>query len=247
MLLGIFLGLWRKQAFWFAIVGILIFVIMTGLSASAVRAGVMGTLLLFAMKNGRLANAQNAVLAAAGIMLFFNPLLLRYDVGFQLSFLATLGIIYLYPLFESLVDKKGKIFWLWEIMFLSLSAQIFVLPIILYNFQNLSLISLVANVLVLPIIPLTMLLGFLMAITGFIFLPLATIMAWLTFLPLKYEVEVIQIFGGLKYSALVIENISEVFIFIWYLIILAGIIVYRRQKFCKNMTSSGILFSQIHE
>jgi len=74
MLLGIFLGLWRKQAFWFAIVGILIFVIMTGLSASAVRAGVMGTLLLFAMKNGRLANAQNAVLAAAGIMLFFNPL-----------------------------------------------------------------------------------------------------------------------------------------------------------------------------
>jgi len=75
-------------------------------------------------------------------------------------FLATLGIIYLYPLFESLVDKKGKIFWLWEIMFLSLSAQIFVLPIILYNFQNLSLISLVANVLVLPIIPLTMLLGF---------------------------------------------------------------------------------------
>lgn len=231
MLIGIFLGLWRKQAFWFAIFGILIFVIMTGLSASAVRAGVMGMLLLFAMKNGRLANAQNSVLAAAGIMLFFNPLLLRYDVGFQLSFLATLGIIYLYPLFESLVDKKGKIFWLWEITFLSLSAQIFVLPVILYNFQNLSLISLLANVLVLPIIPLTMLLGFLMALCGFILTPLATILAWLTFLPLKYEVEVIQIFGGFKYSALTITDLSGTFVFVWYLI-LGGIIAKaRKQKY----------------
>ncbi|MFA6974102.1 MAG: ComEC/Rec2 family competence protein [Parcubacteria group bacterium] len=228
MLLGIFLGLWRKQSFWFAVLGIMLFVLMTGMTASAVRAGVMGTLLLWAMKNGRLANAQNAVVFAAGIMLFFNPLLLRYDIGFQLSFLATIGIIYIYPLIESKLNRNSKIFWLWEILFLSLSAQIFVLPIILYNFQTLSLISLVANILVLPIIPLTMLLGFLMAMANFIFTPLASVLAWLTFAPLKYEVEVINFLGNLKYSALEIKNFSWWGMAVWYIIVIT--IVMRQKK-----------------
>lgn len=230
MLLGIFFGLWRKQAFWFAIFGILLFVLMTGLTASAVRAGVMGTLLLWAMKNGRLANSQNAVVFAAGIMLFFNPLLLRYDIGFQLSFLATIGIIYIYPLIENKLNRKSKIFWLWEILFLSLSAQIFVLPIILYNFKTLSVISLVANVLVLPIIPLTMLLGFLMALFGFIFTPLATVLAWLTYMPLKYEVEIINFLGSLKYSALEINNFSWWGVAVWYIILLCLLIYSKKVK-----------------
>ena len=228
MILGIFLGLWRPKAFWFAVFGILVFVLMTGLTASAVRAGVMGTLLLWAMKNGRLANSQNAIVFAAAVMLLFNPLLLRYDIGFQLSFLATLGIIYLYPQFEAKLNKNSKLFWLWEILFLSLSAQIFVLPIIMYNFQNLSLISLVANVLILPIVPATMLLGFLMAAFNFIFTPLATVFAWLSFVLLKYETMVINFLGSLRYAALEIKNFSWWGVAVWYLILVA--IVYFLKK-----------------
>jgi competence protein ComEC len=230
MIAGIWLGLWRPKAFWFAVFGILVFVLMTGLSASAVRAGVMGSLLLWAMKNGRLANSQNAIVLAAAIMLLINPLLLRYDIGFQLSFLATLGIVFLYPHFESKLNKNSRAFWLWEILFLSLSAQIFVLPIILYNFQTLSLISLVANVLILPIVPLTMVAGFLPAVAQFLFSPLAQVLAWLAYLPLQYEIAVVSILGNLKYAALNVQNFPWWGAAAWYLLLALFIIKIRKQK-----------------
>jgi competence protein ComEC len=244
MLLGIFLGLWRKQAFWFALVGIFLFVVMTGFPASAVRAGVMGSLILWAMKNGRLSNAQNSVIFSAGAMLLFNPLLLRWDVGFQLSFGATIGIIYFYPLIEKYSIKKNGLSFLSEILFLTLSAQVFVLPVILNDFQKLSVISPLANLLVLPIIPLTMLLGFIMAVLAFVFPPLATVFAWLTFLPLKYETSVINFLANLKFSSLEVMNFSWVWVAGWY-IILAGLVISskrtRKNRNNPNMLKESLL------
>jgi competence protein ComEC len=234
MLLGIFLGLWRKQAFWFAISGIFLFVVMTGFPASAVRAGVMGGLILWAMKNGRLSDARNSIVFAAGIMLLFNPLLLRWDVGFQLSFGATIGIVYFYPLIEKYSIKKNGISFLNEILFLTLSAQVFVLPIILNDFQKLSIISPLANVLVLPIIPLTMLLGFLMVIVAFIFHPLAIILAWLTFLPLKYETSIIEYMANLKFASVEILNFSWVWVATWYILLLG---IVSRKKLLRHWMS----------
>ncbi|MFZ2226138.1 MAG: ComEC/Rec2 family competence protein [Candidatus Moraniibacteriota bacterium] len=232
MLIGLFLGLWRRQAFWFALIGIWIFILMTGFPASAIRAGVMGTLLLYAMKNGRLANAGNAILFSAVVMLFWNPLLLRYDVGFQLSFLATLGIVYFYPIFEKYFGEKLKKYpdifsFVGEILFMSLSAQILVLPIILFNFQTLSLISPVTNILVLPILPITMLIGFLAVATSFIFQPLAIFFSWLSYLPLRYEISVINYFANLKFSALVV-GLSWQGMVVWYIIIVGAI--YKSKK-----------------
>lgn len=235
MLLGIFLGLWRKQAFWFALIGIFLFVLLVGFPASAVRAGIMGTLLLWAMKNGRLANAQNAIIFSAGIMLLINPLLLRYDIGFQLSFLATIGIVYFSPFLENQMMKKYRAFGIWEILILTLSAQIFVLPVILYNFKNLSLISPLANVLVLPIIPLTMFLGFMLIVFQFIFPPLATVFSWLTFLPLKYETAIIQFLAGLEYSSMAIENFPWYGIGLWYIIIGVGLFLLKNAQKKNNL------------
>jgi len=235
MLLGIFLGLWRKQAFWFALVGIFLFVLLVGFPASAVRAGIMGSLLLWAMKNGRLANAQNAIIFSAGIMLLINPLLLRYDIGFQLSFLATIGIVYFSPFLENQMMKKYRAFGIWEILILTLSAQVFVLPIILFNFKNLSLISPLANVLVLPIIPLTMFLGFMLIVFQFIFPPLAIIFSWLTFLPLKYETTVIQFLAGLKYSSMAVENFPWYWVGLWYIIIGVGLFCLNHAKKKANL------------
>lgn len=227
MILGIFLGLWRKQAFWFAAIGIILFVIITGLAASALRAGVMGILLIWAMKNGRLANSQNAIIFAAVAMLVVNPLLFRWDVGFQLSFLATLGIIYLYPMFEDRLVKKQKAFGLTEILFLTLSAQIFVLPVILYNFGRLSIISPLANLLVLPIIPLTMLLGFGAAAIGLVSNSLGQIMAWLAYLPLRYETEVIRYLAGFRYSS-VKFGLPWWGVAVWYVVLF--ILLCRKEK-----------------
>jgi competence protein ComEC len=233
MLIGLFLGLWRRQAFWFALFGIWIFILMTGFPASAIRAGVMGTLLLYAMKNGRLANAGNAILCSAAVMLWWNPLLLRYDVGFQLSFLATIGIIYFYTLFEKYFGEKLKkyptgVSFIAEILFMSLSAQIFVLPIILFNFQTLSLISPVTNILILPILPITMLLGFLAIAVSFIFQPLAVFFSWAAYLPLHYEIVVINYFANLRLSALEV-GLSWQGMVVWYIILISAI-YYLRKK-----------------
>lgn len=223
ILFGIALGLWRKQAIWFAIIGIALFVIMIGLPASAVRAGVMSGILLWAMKHGRLASSENAIIFAGAIMLFLNPLLLRYDIGFQLSFLATLGIVQTSPFWEKSFIKKHKAFGISEIIALSLSAQIFVLPIITYNFHTASLVSLLANVLILPIVPLSMFLAFLTALAEFIFSPLSLILAWLTYLPLHYEILLIHVLSQFSWASVEIEKVSVLFVVVYYIILTLSI------------------------
>lgn len=226
---GIFLGLWRKQAIWFALFGIALFVIMIGLPASALRAGVMSSVLLWAMKNGRLASSENAIIFAAAIMLQINPLLLRWDVGFQLSFLATLGIVASSPFWEKSFIKKHKAFGISEMIALSLSAQIFVLPIIAYNFHMTSLISLLANVLILPIVPLSMLLVFLTALFGFVFTPLSIVFAWLSYVTLHYEMVIIQMLSKFPWASVEMENISVWFVVTYYIILILIIYLFRNE------------------
>ncbi|TET83778.1 MAG: ComEC family competence protein, partial [Candidatus Nealsonbacteria bacterium] len=138
MALLIGFGLWRQQAFYFAIILITLFIVMTGLQPSAIRAGIMGGLFLFAQYLGRLNSASRAVIMAAAVMLAQNPLLLRLDVGFQLSFLAMMGIIYLMPAFRSWFRKIPNLFQFRNILAMTLSAQIFTLPILIYNFGYMS-------------------------------------------------------------------------------------------------------------
>ncbi|HBI17105.1 MAG: ComEC/Rec2-related protein [Candidatus Moranbacteria bacterium GW2011_GWF2_34_56] len=220
MIIGIFLGLWRSQAFYFAILGIFIFIAMIGFPSSALRAGVMGGLILWAIKNGRLANLDNAILLAGAIMLIINPLILRWDIGFQLSFLATIGLVKLSPFWDKYFLKKYKSWGILEIMLMTISAQLFVLPIILYNFHNLALVSIIANVLILPIIPVTMLFVFLSAIASFIFYPLALALGWLAYFLLKYEIEIIDYLSKWKFSNLVIFDFSYWKIITWYLLLI---------------------------
>ncbi len=235
MVVGIFFGLWRQQAFWLAILGITLFVLLIGFPSSAVRAGVMGGLLLLAMKEGRIANSKNAILFSAAVMLAFNPLLLRYDVGFQLSFLATLGIVYFYPILDEYLIKKQKHWnFVGELLGLTLAAQIFVFPIIFYNFESLSLVSPLANLLILPIIPLTMLFGFFLIVFGLVFPPLATVFSWLAFLPLKYETLIIRWLSGFQWASVKV-SFSFWGIIIWYLVLsVFFFIINKKTKWLKE-------------
>ena len=181
---AIFCGLWRRQALWFAVGGILFFVVMVGAGASAVRAGIMGGMVLAASYSGRVSDGLRLLVLVLAVMLWFNPLLLRYDLGFQLSFLATLGILLCMPLFERLSQDKQSFAMTKEILFMSLSAEVFVLPIIFYNFHTFSTLSLLANLLVLPAIPLAMLFGFLASVSGFVFMPLSKLFGLIAYLVL---------------------------------------------------------------
>lgn len=235
ILLGIFLGFWRKQAILFAMVGIVLFVTMAGLPASAVRAGVMSGTLLWAMKHGRLASSQNAIILAGAVMLAINPLLLRWDVGFQLSFLATIGIVTTSSLWEQSFIKKNKAFGITEIVTLSLSAQFFVLPIIAYNFNIVSLISLLANVLILPIIPLSMLLVFLVVLFGFIFPPLAIILGWLSFVLLHYEIKVIQLLASFSWASVRVEEVKVSWMVFYYIILIWVVFKMKKNQQSENI------------
>jgi len=242
MWLGIWLGLWRQQVFSFAVIGIVLFVLMTGAPSSAVRAGIMGTLVIWAMKEGRLANSTNAILLAAGAMLLINPLLLRYDAGFQLSFLATLGIVYLSPLLENFFWRGGRAPKLiQETVILTMSAMIFVLPIILNSFEKLSLVSPIANFLILPVIPAIMGMGFVAGMIGFVFVPLGKLVGFVPYIFLKIELFAVQWMASWSWSSVEIKNFGWEHITIYYLILFLAIYFYKRKSRPKAAVSPEII------
>ncbi|MGB2762215.1 MAG: ComEC/Rec2 family competence protein [Minisyncoccales bacterium] len=218
MWLGMALGLWRTQAFYFAIAFLILFIIMVGFPASAVRAGVMGGMFLFAEKIGRMKTADRALVFVAVLMLFQNPLLLRYDVGFQLSFLATLGIIYLLPVFQDYL-KKIPIDFLKSILAMTLAAQVFTLPIIIYNFGYMSLVSPITNILIVPFIPFIMIFGFVFGFLGMVWQTLGWIFSFPALFLLTFITKIIDFFSQLPFVYLTIKNISWFWLIIAYSIL----------------------------
>ena len=225
ILLG--LGFWRQQAFWFSIILIALFIAMTGLQSSAIRAGIMGGLFLLGQYLGRMSVSSRSIVFAASIMLVQNPLLLKLDVGFQLSFLAMMGIIYLMPLFRDWLK-----FIPWEnpqnTLAMTLSAYLFTLPILIYNFSYFSLVAPLTNLLIVPLLPLIMLFGFLFAISGLIFQPLGWILSWPAWGLLTYLTKIVDWFSGLSLAYLTIDNLHWIWLIISYLIL--GLTTWRLQE-----------------
>jgi competence protein ComEC len=207
----------RPVAFWFSFAGVILFTILTGAQASVVRAAIMGMLILVANRTGRLNDPRNAIVLAGAVMIFLNPQILRHDIGFQLSFGATLGIIYVSPIFERYFSKIPNIFGVRETLTMTLSAQVFVLPLLLYYFKNLSLTSLPANILVLPTIPFAMLLGFLTGVAGLIWPFLGQVVGYFAWLITTVELWVIKLLAKPSWATVSIG-------FSWYAVILIYII-----------------------
>lgn len=141
---------------------IALFVLAAGAGAASVRAGLMAGLGLVARATGRTYAVVRALLLVALAMLLVNPLLLAFDPGFQLSFVATLGLILISPIIESRLTAVPSAFWR-DLLAATLAAQVAVLPLLLYQTGLFSLVSLPANLLVLPMVPLAM---FLSAVAG---------------------------------------------------------------------------------
>jgi len=214
------MGFWRGQAFYISLIFIFTYIILTGLPASGIRAGIMGGIYLLAQKLGRMSAGFRVITLACAIMLLANPLLLFYDVGFQLSFLAVLGMIFLEPIIKVLLKKimKEKVKNLTSIVSTTLSAQIFTLPIMVYNFGNISFVSLLTNILVLPIVDYLMIIGFLSVFAGIF----SNVLGWIISVPcwllLTYFLKVIDIFSkpwAIKY----VENVHWLWLLASYLII----------------------------
>lgn len=228
--LFLLLGLWRGQAFYISLIFIWTYIILVGLPASGVRAGIMGSLFLLAEILGRQSSGSRIITMAATVMLLQNPLLLLYDIGFQLSFLASMGIIHLKPILDlcfklhNIPEKPKiknsiytKINYLLDTISVTLAAQLSVLPIIVYNFGTISLSAPITNLLILPIIPWLTISGFASAILGIF----SHFLGWVFWLPcwilLTYLLKVMDIFYTL-WGVVVIRNISLFWIVIYYII-----------------------------
>jgi len=188
------------------IFSILIFVLMTGASSTAIRAGVMAVLALLARATGRNYDVARALVLAGVLMILLNPLTLVYDVSFQLSFIATIAVIFYTPKIEKYFLWVPEVFQLRDIVTVTSAAYIFVFPFILYNMGNFSFVALPANILILPFIPFTMMLGFLTGFVGLIYYVLAVPVGYIAYLFLHYELGVINFFSQLPFAAFSISN-----------------------------------------
>ena len=202
--------------------GILLFALMTGASATVVRASVMACLVLLAKATGRIYQITIALLAVGFLMIFHNPKILRFDSSFQLSFLATLALIYVSPYVEKKLSFIPKKFHLREIFSATISTQIFVLPFLLYKMGLFSVVALPVNLLVLIFVPATMFFGFLGGLAGFLSQTLALPFGWVAYALSAYELRVVDIFSKLPFAAF---NISISFwltllIYALYIVIL---------------------------
>ncbi len=231
MFVFIELGLWRKTAFWLSSLFIFLYIILIGAPASAVRAGVMGFLVLLALSYGRLRNITNSLLLALLILLLINPKSLRDDVGLQLSFLAVLGIVYFYPFFNKILEDKIKhwriLDFFWKIFCISLAVQITIWPISLFYFSRISLISILSNLFVVGALPIIISL----VLAAFLFYIVLPQMSSLLFLVVKFLLDYIMAVSDLFYKmpyACIGGSINLFFMFAYYLILF--IIILKLKK-----------------
>lgn len=232
-------GIRKNTAFYLAVILLFLYILMIGAPASAVRAFIMAGAWLLAEKTGRLPNSR-AVFFAAALMLAQNPLLLARDIGFQLSFSAILGIIYLQPFVVYWLRRipNYRIFPLRTTLAATFSAQIFTSPILIYNFGYISLISLLANILIVPVLAPVTILIFIFGISGIIFSPLGFILSLPVWLSLTYITKIIDGFSRLSFTSLTIENLHWAWLIISYLI-LGGFIWWYNKNTWKWIKKPG--------
>ena len=179
--LGIFsVVFWKRRRLQFVatFTTIALFVAMTGFQVSAIRAALMAFLVGLASLTSRLYNPRNAIAFVALLITLWNPKSAVFDLGFQLSFLATLAIIYLAPVLKRIPFLRTEGFLGWrDVLAITLAAQLGVVPITIINFENFSFTSLLANIGILAVIPLLTVMGFIVTAASMIFPPLAYLLS----------------------------------------------------------------------
>ena len=208
-LFGRWLG--ARRGAWVAGIGIALYTLLVGADATVVRAAIMGILTLVALQTGRQSLALNSLGFSAALMTLVNPLVL-WDIGFQLSFAATLGLVLYSEPLRVRVDR-----WLNahlhadlakrisepinDYLLLTVAAQITTLPILLYYFHRLSIFSLPANLLILPAQPALMVLGGFSVFAGMILLPLGQLIGTFGWALAAYTIRIVEFFGTLPWAS----------------------------------------------
>lgn len=197
------------------VLGILGFTVMAGASATAVRAALMALLVILALVLKRDYDIRRALALAGFAMIVHNPKILVFDPSFQLSFLATLGIIYLSPVFARVFKWIPGRFGFREIVSATLATQLFVLPRLIVLSGSVSLVGVFSNIIVLPFIPATMLFGAATGAFGLVHTALALPFGYIAYALLHYVMLIAEGIGNVPFASVLIP-----FFPVWFAVLL---------------------------
>ncbi len=254
LLAGLFTALFTRisNRYWAAFLTFFVlaaYTIFVGASPSVVRAAVMAVAALGGHLIGRYKTALNSLGLTAALMCIVNPLI-PGDVSFQLSFAATLGLVlFAGPLtdwmdchFEkhfSEVQARNLSSFISEYLLFTLAAQVTTLPVIAYNFRRISVSSLIANPLILPVQPPILVLGGISTIAGMIFPWLGKLLALLVLMPMRYTNSVVEWLSKVKSAGFTVHPQAAV----WILVIVAVLIMlFWFRDYFKKLFGKGFIW-----
>jgi competence protein ComEC len=231
-------GLGQQRGAWMALIVIAMYTLLVGAQASVIRAAIMSGLGVFAALVGRRQNGLNSLAFIGAVMAAIHPYVL-WDVGFQLSVSATLGLVLFgesWPQgFERLVEPyleqgiarrlSGPV---GEYFLLTLAAQIMTLPVIAYHFGRFSLVSLVANPLILPAQPAIMILGGISTLVGMVYLPAGKLVAFMVWPLIAFTIRVVEACAGLPGAEVILGQVGPAFVMGFYGAVLGWAFLQRR-------------------
>jgi competence protein ComEC len=199
-------------------VSIVAIIFATGGSAPSLRGGLMAVLTLFARSTGRTYDALRALCAAAVLILLWNPLLLAYDSGFQLSIVVTPALLLCTPILETWLLRVGRIksVFVREVIAVSMVAQLACVPLILWQTGQLEVWAIPANLLVMSLVPFSMLCAFIAGFIG-VLLPLLAPLAGLpAYAVLYYILEIAKTAAKLPFAQTLLPPFPFVFVVLLY-------------------------------
>ncbi|CDE84452.1 dNA internalization-related competence protein ComEC/Rec2 [Clostridium sp. CAG:273] len=227
-----------------SIILLILFMLLTGCTSSVNRACIMAILMLIAELLYRKSDVYNNLAISALILLIMNPYSLL-DIGFQLSYMGTIGIVFLHDKIGSFIKINNKIVkYFFEMIAVTTCANLAIIPIMMFHFNTISLTFYFSNIIVGPILGIVVIIGFIMFFISLIFTPISSLIAIVLNLMLKFIIKIAEITANMPFSKITIITPSFFFIIVWYLIIISisykqkvKIFYHKNNKLIKKIVS----------
>jgi competence protein ComEC len=228
-------GIWlfgKRRYFyvWLALAAIWIYALLTGMSPPVIRSAIMVSLFLIADLLGRQRSAIVVLGFAAAVMVAITPTIL-HDASFQLTFMSTIGMVFVAPRLQSwgkkaIAYKLGEEGWLVKTanwisgsLFVTLGVTIVIWPLLAYYFGVFSIVSPLATLLVLPALPYLLFSGTAAAVVGVFILPLGQVIGWLAWLSASYMLVIINGFANIPLSSVKIGAINPAWLWAYFIVL----------------------------
>jgi competence protein ComEC len=187
------------QVIWITLF-IIFFVLLVGDTAPVIRAAIMWLIWYFILVSGRNTHSYTLITLTWAIMIFLYPQSLNYDVSLHLSFLAVIWIIFTQNFYKKIFNKAPEFLAIKEALILTFAALTFTLPLMLFNFWQVSILSPIANISVTWTIPIAMLLGFISLIVYIVSPILWELSGYLAWVLLKYDMNMVHFFWSQDFA-----------------------------------------------